>query len=106
MQVFKEKRPLIEAIHKEKSNGNTIGLVPTMGALHDGHISLVNNALQESDQVIVSVFVNPTQFDNSEDLEKYPRNLEKDLALLEKTEGNIWVFVPNCSRTLRRECYP
>lgn len=97
MQVFREKKPLIEAIQKEKSNGNTIGLVPTMGALHDGHISLVKQALQQSNQVVVSVFVNPTQFDNPEDLEKYPRTLERDLELLEKTGADIWVFVPTAN---------
>ncbi len=97
MQVFREKKPLIEAIQKEKSNGNTIGLVPTMGALHDGHISLVQQAVQQSNQVVVSVFVNPTQFDNPEDLEKYPRTLERDLELLEKTGADIWVFAPTAN---------
>ncbi|APU68428.1 Pantoate--beta-alanine ligase [Christiangramia flava JLT2011] len=66
-----------------------------MGALHEGHLSLVQNALEQSDQVIVSIFVNPTQFDNSEDLEKYPRNLQKDLSLLESIAQDIWVFSPD-----------
>jgi len=97
MQVFREKQPLIQAIQKIKSAGKSIGLVPTMGALHDGHLSLVKNALRRSDQVIVSIFVNPTQFDNPKDLEKYPRNLEKDLELLKTETPDIWVFSPNAN---------
>ncbi|MDR5589141.1 pantoate--beta-alanine ligase [Christiangramia sp. SM2212] len=97
MQVFREKQPLIQAIQKIKSEGKSIGLVPTMGALHEGHLSLVKNAQKDSDQVVVSIFVNPTQFDNPEDLEKYPRNLEKDLELLENELSNIWVFTPTAN---------
>lgn len=97
MQVFREKQPLIQAIQKIKSAGKSIGLVPTMGALHDGHLSLVKNALKSSDQVIVSIFVNPTQFDNPKDLEKYPRNLERDLQLLKAETPDIWVFSPNAT---------
>ncbi|PTX44751.1 pantothenate synthetase [Christiangramia gaetbulicola] len=94
MQIFREKEPLIQAIQKIKSEGKSVGLVPTMGALHEGHLSLVSNALKDSDQVVVSIFVNPTQFNNPEDLEKYPRNLEKDLELLKTQDGDIWVFTP------------
>lgn len=94
MQIFREKEPLIQAIQKIKSDGKSIGLVPTMGALHEGHLSLVSNALKESDQVVVSIFVNPTQFNNKEDLEKYPRNLEKDLELLRNDVDDIWIFTP------------
>jgi len=97
MQVFREKRPLIQAIQKIKSDGKSIGLVPTMGALHEGHLSLVKSALKESDQVVVSIFVNPTQFDNPEDLEKYPRNLNKDIELLENETSDIWVFSPTAN---------
>ncbi len=74
-----------------------IGFVPTMGALHAGHITLVKKALQENDCVVVSVFVNPTQFDNQTDLEKYPRTLESDVALLADLEGRVLVFAPNAS---------
>ncbi|WP_083644202.1 pantoate--beta-alanine ligase [Christiangramia flava] len=95
MQIFREKSALQKAVKKVKSNGLQVGLVPTMGALHEGHLSLVQNALEQSDQVIVSIFVNPTQFDNSEDLEKYPRNLQKDLSLLESIAQDIWVFSPD-----------
>ncbi|WP_026933176.1 pantoate--beta-alanine ligase [Christiangramia echinicola] len=97
MQVFREKDPLIQAIQKIKSEGKSVGLVPTMGALHEGHLSLVSNALKESDQVVVSIFVNPTQFNNQEDLDKYPRNLEKDLELLKTKIGDIWIFTPTAN---------
>ncbi|MBT8295577.1 MAG: pantoate--beta-alanine ligase [Gramella sp.] len=95
MQIFREKEPLIKAIQKIKSEGKSVGLVPTMGALHEGHLSLVSNAIKDSDQVVVSIYVNPTQFNNKEDLEKYPRDLEKDLELLKTEIADIWVFSPN-----------
>ena len=97
MQVFREKDPLIQAIQKIKSEGKSVGLVPTMGALHEGHLSLVSNALKESDQVVVSIFVNPTQFNNQEDLDKYPRDLQKDLDLLKTQTGDIWIFTPTAN---------
>jgi pantoate--beta-alanine ligase len=78
----------------------TIGFVPTMGALHTGHISLVEKAVSETQVVVVSIFVNPTQFNDKTDLEKYPRNLKADLKLLEKTGCQI-VFAPKTE-----EIYP
>lgn len=73
---------------------NQIGFVPTMGSLHDGHLSLIDLARQNSDYVVVSIFVNPTQFNNPEDLNHYPRNLEKDLKLLETKNVDL-VFCPD-----------
>ena len=73
--------------------GKTIGLVPTMGALHQGHASLVRRAVAENDVCFVSVFVNPTQFNNKEDLAKYPRNLNRDAELLSSL-GVHFVFAP------------
>ncbi len=74
-----------------------IGFVPTMGALHEGHVSLVEQASKENDCVVVSIFVNPTQFDNPNDLKKYPRTMESDIALLENISENIFVFSPDAS---------
>lgn len=97
MKVFKEKTPLQSAVKAEKSQGKTLGLVPTMGALHHGHISLAEQALKECDRVIISIFVNPTQFDNPEDLEQYPRTLEQDIQMLKQTHEDLWVFAPTAN---------
>ncbi|HLV64084.1 pantoate--beta-alanine ligase [Galbibacter sp.] len=95
MRVFKQKEALISLLSAEKNNYKTIGLVPTMGALHKGHISLVTRALEENDLVVVSIFVNPTQFNNPEDLAKYPKTLDKDLRLLEDLNDQIIIFAPS-----------
>ncbi len=76
-----------------RAKDSKVGFVPTMGALHHGHISLVKQALKACDLVVVSIFVNPTQFSNSEDLIKYPRTLQKDVDLL-NTAGDILIFAP------------
>ncbi|MDG4714992.1 pantoate--beta-alanine ligase [Winogradskyella marincola] len=95
MKVFHNKSELSQVIDDFKVKNITIGFVPTMGALHNGHLSLVEKALSENQFAVVSVFVNPTQFDNQEDLVKYPRTLEADVALL-KTVSNdkIVVYAP------------
>ena len=94
MTVYKLKKDLKNTISKIKKNNRSIGFVPTMGALHKGHISLVKQALAENDVVIVSIFVNPTQFDNQEDLKKYPRTLEDDTKLLKSASDKILIFAP------------
>lgn len=90
-----------KSLHKSLSpfleNCKSVGFVPTMGALHKGHISLVEQACKENDCVVVSIFVNPTQFNKAQDLEKYPRTLESDIELLKSVKGNIIVFSPNAS---------
>ena len=96
MVVFKTVSQ-IQTYLSEKA-GLTIGFVPTMGALHEGHLSLIKTAYSENDVVFVSIFVNPTQFDNATDLEKYPRTLDNDVTLIEKHVGkDIVVFAPKAS---------
>ncbi len=94
MRLFEKKREFVQFLDDERNDKKSIGLVPTMGALHQGHISLVNRALLENDTIVVSIFVNPTQFDNKDDLQKYPRSLEEDLGMLEQVSPNIVVFAP------------
>lgn len=93
MQIVTTKKELQAAVEACKNRGKTIGLVPTMGALHAGHASLVKRAVSENDVCVVSVFVNPTQFNNKEDLAKYPRNIERDAELLSSI-GAHFVFAP------------
>lgn len=93
MQILTTKQALQSAVQACKIAGQTIGLVPTMGALHEGHATLVRRAIQENDICVVSVFVNPTQFNNKEDLAKYPRNINRDAELL-RSIGAQYVFAP------------
>lgn len=95
MQIFENKNTLALFLDKLRSENRSIGFVPTMGALHDGHASLVKQGLMSNDLVVVSVFVNPTQFDNAKDLEKYPRTLEDDVELLQQiSDKDIIVYAP------------
>lgn len=93
MQIITTKSELQAVVQACKKGNKTIGLVPTMGALHEGHASLVKRAVEENDVCFVSVFVNPTQFNNKEDLAKYPRNIERDAQLLQSI-GADYVFAP------------
>ncbi len=93
MIVIKNKAELRETIKKARSEGRSIGFVPTMGYLHDGHLSLVRRARQENDIVVVSIFVNPTQFAPHEDLDTYPRDEKRDLELVQAEKADI-VFFP------------
>ena len=95
MQIVSTKKELqtLTLVQACKASRKTIGLVPTMGALHQGHASLVKRAVEDNDICVVSVFVNPTQFNNKEDLAKYPRNIERDAELLSSI-GADYVFAP------------
>ena len=92
MKVFYQYKEL--NVTKNKYPAKSIGLVPTMGALHEGHITLVKKALEDNDLVLVSIFVNPTQFDNKNDLKNYPKTLESDLSKLQTLGENVWVYAP------------
>lgn len=100
MEIVHTIKELKTKLQVQREKGKTIGLVPTMGALHAGHASLVKRCVNENDVTVVSVFVNPTQFNDKKDLEKYPRTLEADCELLERIGANI-VFAPSVS-----EVYP
>lgn len=100
MNTYTTVAALTAAIEQAKKEHKTIGLVPTMGALHEGHLSLVNHARKENDIVVVSVFVNPIQFNNQEDLAKYPRTVDADLEKLTAAGADI-AFVPSVE-----EMYP
>ena len=94
MIIFTEKHALKVYLSTLKAQDKTIGFVPTMGALHQGHLSLIKQAQQKNDVVIVSIFVNPTQFDNKEDLVKYPITLESDTKLLKSISCDV-LFHPS-----------
>lgn len=94
MEVLKSKKVLQDFIERQKEMGKKIGFAPTMGALHDGHLSLYKAAREENDLVISSIFVNPTQFNNREDLEKYPRDINRDISILKKSGLVDAVYIP------------
>jgi len=100
MIVYRTKTDLTGHLLTLQNEGKTIGLVPTMGALHQGHMSLVEKARTENDFVVVTIFVNPTQFNDPSDLDHYPRTLDQDLELLRQLEADL-VFVPSV-----KEMYP
>lgn len=100
MRIFKTKKELQDYLETARVNQQKIALIPTMGALHAGHISLLNYAKPLSDITVCSIFVNPTQFNDPKDLEKYPRPIEQDIALLEAANCTI-LFLPTVE-----EMYP
>jgi len=106
MEIYKTVSDLQQGLARlreqgPKEQGRTIGFVPTMGALHEGHLVLVRRGVVENDICVVSIFVNPTQFNDRNDLAKYPRTLERDVELLEGVEGTVVLFAP-----VEQEIYP
>lgn len=100
MRIFETKHSLQEFIEENRSKNQVIGFVPTMGALHDGHLSLINASLQNAAITVCSIFINPTQFNDPKDFEKYPKTIEEDLQKL-KLAGCHAVFLPSVE-----EMYP
>ena len=90
MKILLNNDDLNRALH----NVSNLGFVPTMGSLHNGHISLIRRSLKECKSTIVSIFINPTQFNNINDYKKYPRNIKKDLSVLKKLKVDF-VYIPN-----------
>ncbi|MDB5013676.1 MAG: pantoate--beta-alanine ligase, partial [Daejeonella sp.] len=96
MEIFRTRRELSEYLLLQNQSGRTCGLVPTMGALHDGHLSLIEVAGKQTDYVVCSIFVNPTQFNDVKDLEKYPRTIEQDIKKLSSVNCDV-LFLPETS---------
>jgi pantoate--beta-alanine ligase len=94
MHIFNGKKALIDYLKSIKTLHSTIGFVPTMGALHQGHLTLMQQSLAENDYTVVSIFVNPTQFNNLEDLSKYPRTLDADISKISHLNSKIILYAP------------
>ena len=100
MIIFKQVQHLLAELNNQRKKGFSIAFVPTMGALHRGHISLLEKAKSANNIIVSSIFVNPTQFNEPEDFEKYPKTIDKDVYMLEKAGCNI-LFLPSV-----KEMYP
>ena len=96
MYLFKKVNDLQQHLNKIRKNGGEVGFVPTMGALHQGHLSLIQQSVEANDCTVCSIFVNPTQFNDNADLEKYPRTVAKDMAMLTSAGNNV-LFLPDVS---------
>ena len=105
MNIYRTASKLFEFVQAEKEGGKKVGFVPTMGALHQGHLSLIRQAGKISDTVVVSIFINPTQFNDSKDFEHYPRTPEKDLAALQKSRCKA-VFLPTYEEMYPKDYVP
>ncbi len=95
MYIFNNQVDLVAHLKSVTNNSSTIGFVPTMGALHIGHLSLLKESLQNNNLTVVSIFVNPTQFNNPEDLAKYPRTLDSDVEKIKSVSNDIIVYAPS-----------
>ena len=100
MIIFKQKKSVTKYLQNQKAANNSIGFVPTMGALHEGHLSLLKACKTKANIVVCSIFVNPTQFNNPEDLKKYPKSVSNDILLLEQNGCDV-LFFPD-----EKEIYP
>ncbi len=94
MLIFSKKAELNQHLIQKRSSNSSVGFVPTMGALHDGHLSLLKQSLENNDITVISIFVNPTQFNNPEDLLKYPRTLDADVEKIKSVSDSIIVYAP------------
>lgn len=104
MEVVKSIKEIRTRVREWKAMGYSVGFVPTMGFLHEGHGSLIERANKENDKVVVSIFVNPTQFNNAKDLETYPRNMEADTKLVSEKGGDV-IFAPEVEEMYGSKAY-
>jgi pantoate--beta-alanine ligase len=102
MEIFEEIEPLRAFLRVKRAHQKSIGLVPTMGALHDGHLSLIRASKAQNDLTVCSIYINPTQFNNASDLAKYPKTVEKDIEMLRKSGCDV-LFLPDNPTMYKKE---